>query len=237
MPANDTNECLICKQPLEYLEREEEMECLLCRKKEGSRTRCVNGHYVCDECHTQGFSQLFTVCLAHDSANPFTIMNDLMNLECCHMHGPEHHVFVNCALLTAYKNAGGDIDLEEALKEGFSRGRKLPGGTCGYWGACGAAISSGQFVSIVTKSTPLANEAWGLSNLMTSKSLQYLGELGGPRCCKRNSYLSIKAAIEFSKEHLGVEMEGTEDLTCTHFTENKQCIGKRCPFNPVNTGK
>ena len=31
---------------------------------------------------------------------------------------------VNCALLTAYKNAGGDIDLEEALKEGFSRGRK-----------------------------------------------------------------------------------------------------------------
>ena len=44
MPANDTNECLICKQPLEYLEREKEMECLLCRKKEGSRTRCVNGH-------------------------------------------------------------------------------------------------------------------------------------------------------------------------------------------------
>ena len=32
-------------------------------------------------------------------------------------------------------------------------------------------------------------------------------------------------------------MEGTEDLTCTHFAENKQCIGKRCPFNPVNTGK
>ena len=98
-------------------------------------------------------------------------------------------------------------------------------------------VPDGQFISIVTKSTPLANEAWGLSNLMTSKSLQYLGELGGPRCCKRNSYLSIKAAIEFSKEHLGVEMEGTEDLTCTHFTENKQCIGKRCPFAPVNARK
>lgn len=72
---------------------------------------------------------------------------------------------------------------------------------------------------------------------MTSKSLQYLGEFGGPRCCKRNSYLSIKAAIEFSKEHLGVEMEDSETLTCTHFAENKQCIAERCPFNPMNAGK
>lgn len=35
----------------------------------------------------------------------------------CHMHGPEHHVMVGSALLTAYKNAGGDIDLEKDLIE------------------------------------------------------------------------------------------------------------------------
>ena len=41
----------------------------------------------------------------------------------CHMHGPEHHVMVGAALLTAYKNAGGELDLEPALQEIASRGR------------------------------------------------------------------------------------------------------------------
>ena len=56
-------ECLICKAPLEYLETDVEMECAVCGKKEMSKTRCVNGHYVCDECHTQGLDALLSVCL------------------------------------------------------------------------------------------------------------------------------------------------------------------------------
>ena len=79
----------------------------------------------------------------------------------CHMHGPEHHVMVGAALLTAYKNAGGDLDLPKALQEMYSRGKAVPGGACGFWGACGAGISAGQFVSIATSSTPLAVEPWG----------------------------------------------------------------------------
>ncbi len=51
-------ECLICKAPLTYLEADMMMECEICHKKETSKTRCVNGHYVCNECHTQ--SVLFT---------------------------------------------------------------------------------------------------------------------------------------------------------------------------------
>ena len=37
------------------------------------------------------------------------------------MHGPEHHVMVGSALLTAYKNAGGDINLNAALVEMMNR--------------------------------------------------------------------------------------------------------------------
>lgn len=33
-------ECLICKAPLEYLNKDIEMECELCHKKERSKTRC-----------------------------------------------------------------------------------------------------------------------------------------------------------------------------------------------------
>ena len=96
--------------------------------------------------------------------------------------------------MTAYKNAGGDIDLETALVEMMRRGKSVPGGACGFWGACGAAISSGMFISIISKSTPLAQEPWGLSNRMTARSLDEIGKIGGPRCCKRDSYLSLLSA-------------------------------------------
>ena len=137
---------------------------------------------------------------------------------------------VGAALLTAYKNAGGDIDLAAALTEMMNRGKSVPGGACDFWGACGAGISSGMFVSIISKSTPLAVEPFALSHKMTAKSLGAIGEIGGPRCCKRDSYLSILSAIDFVKEHFGVEMKKPE-IVCTHSAQNNQCIGKRCPFS------
>ena len=151
----------------------------------------------------------------------------------CHMHGPEHHVMVGSALLTAFKNAGGDINLEEALMEMQSRGKSVPGGACGFWGACGAGISSGMFVSIISKASPLTQESWGLSNLMTSKALEGIGKIGGPRCCKRDSYLAILAAIDFVKEHFGIEME-KKQIVCIHSDVNNQCIGSRCPFKEAD---
>ena len=157
----------------------------------------------------------------------------MMAMPFCHMHGPEHHVMVGAALLTAYKNAGGDIDLHNALVEMMNRGKNVPGGACGFWGACGAGISSGMFVSIISKSTPLAVEPFALSHQMTASSLGRIGEIGGPRCCKRDSFLSILAAIDFVKEHFGVEME-THEVICGYSPQNNQCIGNRCPFSIAN---
>ena len=226
-------ECLICKAPLEYLEKDELMECALCHKKELSKTRCMDGHYVCNECHTKGMDTIIGLCLSEESRNPFVIIEKMMAQPFCHMHGPEHHVMVGSALLTAYKNAGGDIDLPSELVEMMNRGKAVPGGACGFWGACGAGISSGIFVSIISKSTPLAVEPFGLSNMMTSKALGEIGAVGGPRCCKRDSFLSILAAIDFVSDHFGVQMEKPE-VVCGHSAENNQCIGKRCPFAKVN---
>ncbi len=223
------DECLICGAPLEYSETERQMECALCHKKENSKTACVRGHYVCNECHTRGMDGIIGVCLAETSKNPIEIIRKMFALPFCHMHGPEHHVMVGSALLTAYKNAGGDIDLANALFEMQSRGKKVPGGACGFWGACGAGVSAGMFVSIVTGSTPLAKEAWGLSNRMTSSTLGAIGEVGGPRCCKRDSYLAIVKAVELVKEQLGIEMELCT-IECAHSLQNNQCIKERCPF-------
>ena len=222
-------ECLICKAPLEYLTRDEMMECAICHKQESSKTRCIKGHYVCSDCHTRGMDSILGLCLSEVSRDPIAILEKMMSMPFCHMHGPEHHVMVGAALLTAYKNAGGDLDLESALREMYSRGSAVPGGACGFWGACGAGVSTGQFVSIATGSTPLAVEAWGLSNRMTSKALDAIGRVGGPRCCKRDSYLAILTAVDFAAEHLNVQMEKAMPV-CTRSGQNRQCIGKRCPF-------
>ena len=222
-------ECLICKARLEYLAEDEMMECAICRKKELSKTRCVNGHYVCSDCHTQGMDSIFALCLEETSCDPVAILEKMMAMPFCHMHGPEHHVMVGAALLTAYRNAGGEVDLPNALREMYRRGKAVPGGACGFWGACGAGISAGQFISIVTGSTPLAFEPWGMSNQMTAKALESIGQNGGPRCCKRDSYLSMLAAVDFVAEHLNVCMVKTTPV-CTRSRQNNQCIGKRCPF-------
>lgn len=65
---------------------------------------------------------------------------------------------------------------------------------------------------------------------MTARSLGAIGEIGGPRCCKRDSFLSILSAVGFVRENFGVEME-TSDVVCRYSTQNNQCIGKRCPFS------
>ncbi len=227
------DECLICKEPLEYLEEAKMMRCAICRKKELSRTRCIKGHYVCNECHMQGLDTIIGMCMKETSKNPAEILGNMMDAPFCHMHGPEHHVMVGAALLTAYKNAGGEIDLEHMLMEMMNRGKSVPGGACGFWGACGAGLSTGMFVSIISKSTPLTNEPYALSHRMTAKALTRIAEVGGPRCCKRNSWLAMECAAEFVRDELGISMEMPE-IVCKYIPENAQCIGKRCPYAPAN---
>ena len=177
----------------------------------------------------EDFGTVKDLCLAETSKDPIKILRKLMALPFVPVNGPIHHVLVGSALLTAFRNAGGEIDLDSALDEICERGNQVPGRVCGLWGACGSGISSGIFVSIVTKSSPLAEEPLGLSNLMTSKSLAEIGKIGGPRCCKRDGFLSILAAIEFAREHFGVEMEHSE-IECDYKTLNPQCIGAKCPY-------
>ena len=107
-------ECLICKASLEYFNEDTLMECSICHKMEMSKTRCVNGHYVCNECHSRGVDSIVGLCLSEKSIDPIEIIGKMMDMPFCHMHGPEHHIMVGCALLTAYFNAGGKLDLPKS---------------------------------------------------------------------------------------------------------------------------
>jgi hypothetical protein len=232
-PMKKVEACLVCGEELVYFKEGREMECMYCHKKFMSNAACKNGHYICDHCHSvQAIEHIKTICKQTESRNPLEIAVAMMKDTFVHMHGPENHVLVGLALLAGYKNSGGTVAFDEAVEELARRGSQVPGGICGLWGNCGAAVSTGIFISIVTGSTPLSTKSFGLCNKMTAASLAEIGEIGGPRCCKRNAFLAIKQAVKFCKNNLAIEMEEKDKYVCEFTQLNAQCIGKRCPFNP-----
>lgn len=197
-------ECIICKAPLIYLEKDEMMECVLCHKKELSKTRCEQGHYVCNECHTKGMGVIIDICLSETSKNPIEIIRRMMAQPFCHMHGPEHHVMVGSALLTAYKNAGGEIDLPEALLEMMNRGKAVPGGVNNI--PLDACAEKG----IVVFNTPGAN-ANGVKELVIASLLLAARDItGGIKWCQDNKDDEniAKSGEKAKKAFAGTEIKG-----------------------------
>lgn len=227
-------ECLVCGKTIKYLKVKKSMNCVFCGKSFLSNASCEDDHYVCDSCHGEkGIETIMDYLKSSKSRNPIEMMIAMMKDPYIYMHGPEHHIMVGAALMTAFYNADGDIDLDKALEEMKSRGSEYPGGSCGFWGCCGAAASVGMFMSIITESTPLSGKSWGQINLATSKALEEIGNLGGPRCCKRNSFTATIAAAKFVEENYGIKMEVPQSISCEFYENNKQCIRKACPYYKI----
>ena len=225
--------CLLCGADLVYYPESRPMECSICHRTFPSNACCQEGHFVCDECHeAMGLKAIQQFCTATKEQDPIAILQQVMEDPAIYMHGPEHHVLVGAALLTAYHNVTGALDLPRALEEMFQRGKQVPGGACGFWGCCGAGVSTGIFWSILTQTTPLSGKSWGDCNRMTARSLQAIGEIGGPRCCKRNSFTAVLTAVRALDEEMGSTLPVAGPVVCHFQRENAQCLGRRCPYNP-----
>ena len=154
--------CLVCGRELVYSEKAREMTCVFCGKKEQSQASCRDGHYVCDACHARkGLDVIRDFCRETKLRDPVAVAQRIMEDPYIYMHGPEHHVLAGAALLAAFRNSGGQLDLEKALSLMEERGSQVPGGACGFWGCCGAGVSAGIYMSIVTEPRPLGEDPGG----------------------------------------------------------------------------
>ncbi len=230
-----TEGCFICGKPLTYFKTAKQLSCYICGTEHSTNASCEDGHYVCDSCHAEkGLIFITQYASQTQSKNPISIATGMMENPSINMHGPEHHYLVAAALLTAYKNSDGKIDLPKALQNALQRARRVPGGICGLWGSCGAGIGTGIFTSVITGATPLAGEEWSLANQATARSLATIAANGGPRCCKRNTYLAITEAVGFVKEHFNRTMELPQEITCRFAPRNRQCRKEKCLYFPSN---
>jgi hypothetical protein len=224
--------CLICGFELTYLPDKEMLDCEYCGKGFFSDTRCINNHYVCDACHALAANDLIErFCRTTTMKDAHQIAATLMKNPKINIHGPEHHFLAAAALLAAWYNRHTNPILKEStIIKARRRAEEIKGGVCGSHGACGAAIGTGIFISLITSATPSSREEWRLANLMTSESLGAIALNGGPRCCKRNTFLAINCAIDFLKAHFSVELPRKERIVCEFAILNQECLGKECCF-------
>jgi len=226
--------CMVCGKPLKYRETPVQRECAYCHRVLDTNTLCEEGHFVCDRCHSLGADDAIEQYCAHTAeTDPVRMAITLMQNPVVNMHGPEHHFLVPAVLLAAYCNVTGEPDKKaRMIANARDRASMIRGGACGFMGDCGAAVGTGIFISLVTGATPLSHREWQQANLVTAKSLETIALHGGPRCCKRNTFLAIQGAVTFVREHLGVSIPLSPGVTCRFYGMNTECRTRDCPFYP-----
>lgn len=164
------------------------------------------------------------------STSPVHIFRNIAGKAYISIHGPEHHILDGACILTAFRNAGGRIDLDAALETMMREGLRMPGAMCGLWGVCGAVTSVGAALAIIDGTGPLsADGTWGEHMQFTSAAIRELGKINGPRCCKRDAMTAFQNGIAYINSHYPVHLE-SEEIRCIYSDKNAQCIRTHCPY-------
>ena len=203
-------------------------ECLLCGKE------ILNEEVVCDECEKLSPYELtLKYCLSEKKiTNPLNLFLKIVATPNVKIHGPEHHFIIPAVLLTTYYNKMEDYNTKELkLSEALERSKSVLGGFCGKWGACGAAIGTGIFYSLIDSTTPKSTNTWKDCQLLTASTLEKIANTNGPRCCKRASYIAICEAVKYIKDMKNIELDISENIKCEYSKKNPDCQKEKCKYN------
>lgn len=228
--------CLVCGKEIVYLPESENKKCFYCNDEFDANEYCTDGHFVCNSCHSLTAIDLIeSFCANTEITDPIDAANTLMSHPSVKMHGPEHHFLVPAVLIAAYYKTINEAEkIPAALKKARKRAESVLGGFCGTHGNCGAGVGTGIFISVITGANSLSGKEWQLCNLMTACSLYSIAKSGGPRCCKRDSYLAILEAVGFIEKEFNVKITTTSKITCNYVHLNKECTLEKCEFyNPA----
>lgn len=110
---------------------------------------------------------------------------------------------------------GSPITFEVVL-EGIRRGMKIPGGFCGYTGACGACVGAGVAVALFVGSTPTKGPERTIAHSATTTAL-YMSQDGLRRCCKRSTNFGLTAAMDLLRNQYDIDLgDSPVHNSCQH---------------------
>jgi len=221
--------CGVCGTPLVYGTEPVTMHCTYCGRTSSTNIYCPEGHYICDSCHErEALEVLRKVLDSLPSTSPIEILECVMSYPSVPMHGPEHHAMVPAIIVAAVRNAGYSVP-QDAVEKALTRGAKVPGGWCGFYGVCGAAIGVGTAVSILSGATPVTGEPRSLAMAATAFTLSRMLD-GHPRCCKRASRKALQAAVEFLRDRMDINLDPGQPIKCRYSERNQECPGEACYY-------
>jgi SAM-dependent methyltransferase len=224
--------CMVCGDSLDYPGEDQLVKCFYCGSQKKANAICKKGHFVCDVCHSADSIRIIKqVCLNTEESDMVSIMKKIRSSPAFPVHGPEHHSLVPAVILAAYRNSGGGLS-DDRLLAGIDRGSTVPGGSCAFMGACGAAIGVGIAFSIILEADPCKATARQSVQRVTSLVLGEIADFEAARCCQRDSWVALTKAAELSEKNLGIRLKADAPLLCRQFSRNKECIKTRCPLWP-----
>ncbi|PKL15370.1 MAG: radical SAM protein, partial [Spirochaetae bacterium HGW-Spirochaetae-6] len=152
---------MVCGAKLIY-GKLEKTQCHFCGQIVDAEVICGQGHFVCDGCHQQKpLAFLERYFKQTELKDPVAMLEEIFAHPGFPLHGPEHHFLLPLVTLKSMENSG--IKLPANYQElTHKRCAQLPGGTCGHWGACAAALGAGITSSIFAKVTPLNTQFYGM---------------------------------------------------------------------------
>jgi len=226
--ASGTN-CGVCGQPLVYSTDSVTKACTLCGKEARTSIYCPAGHYVCDSCHSKvALDVLRQVLATTNLVDPAAILERVMAHPSVPMHGPEHHAIVPSVIVTAVRNSGYPLP-DGAIDKALERGTKVPGGWCGLYGDCGAAVGAGIAISVIASATPLTGKPRTSAMAATSQALSRMLD-DQPRCCKKASRIAVRSTVGFLSDRLNIVLPPPEKVICAYPLRNQQCARGECQY-------
>jgi len=227
--------CMVCGKPIAYHEQDTPRTCRFCAGTINANTSCRDGHFVCDTCHgSEVLDVVRHICITTDQTDMVTLVETIRAHPGFPVHGPEHHFMIPGAILAAYRNAGGTI-ADEAIINGIDRGRAIPGGTCAFWGCCGAVAGAGIALSIILGANPLVADKRRLVQEAVSKIAAAVGATEAARCCRRETLTVLTQVAGISRILLSIALSAGNPGDCPQVHKNRECITDACPFLKTGT--
>lgn len=231
MDRSNAVNCKFCGTALKLLPNAVGTRCLVCGERGRTRTWCTQGHFVCEDCRGNELWALVEGLLGQEcSSDPVEIFVRMRASHDFPMHGPEHHPLVAAAFLSAYHSLHGEPSWSSILDALQAAATQLPGGTCGFWGACSAGLAVGMAYCTILDSSPTGGEPRAAAHRAVAQILARIGQFTGPRCCRRECLLALQMACELSTTVLPHPVSTTYRATCAQAADNPECLGSSCPF-------
>lgn len=224
--------CLVCGAPLIYHTVEQQTACHFCGTLLPANACCEQGHFVCDRCHTGDALQAIEhLCSLSSSVDPVQLFTEIRQHPSIPLHGPQYHALVPGVLLACLRNAGHSVTPEQ-LHSAIQRGSEVCGGSCGFWGVCGAATGVGIAFSVLLEATPLKAAARQQVQEIVQQVLSNISGYQAARCCQRDCWIALKTGLRLATERWQLNLPDVRPFACSQMARNKECLGLDCPLWP-----